>query len=370
MKHVFLIAGEPSGDMHGAHLVEALCAADPDLRCSGLGGRRMEQAGMELHYDLAADAVMGFVEVLRKALPLRRLFLDTLARVRRERPDCVVLIDYPGFNLRFAKAVHAFGIPVVYYISPQVWAWKRKRLDTLARVVSRMLVILPFEEDLYRDKGVYCVYVGNPLLDEVASSRGSHPDEEDRLVVGLLPGSRPQEIERIAPVMAETGAALLESYPGLKFLTPCLNEERGAQIRSAMGGLPVEILVGGMHEVLGRARCCLVASGTATLETALFEVPMCIVYRVNALSYWLARLLVRIRFIGLVNILLNREVVPELIQHDAVAAKIVPVMRELIEDTETRRLMLLNLQEVKRRLGPPGASERAAAEILDLINGH
>lgn len=369
MKHVFLIAGEPSGDMHGAHLVQALLASDPDLVCSGLGGRRMEQAGMVLHYDLASEAIMGFVEVLRKALPLRRLFLDTLDRVRRERPDCVVLIDYPGFNLRFAKAVHALGIPVVYYISPQIWAWKRKRLDTLARVVSRMLVILPFEEEIYRDKGVHCVYVGNPLMDEIAQFQRPQR-KDDEMIVGLLPGSRSQEIERLAPVMAETGAALLQTHPGIRFFTPCLNEARAEQIRSAMNGLPVEILVGGMHEVLSRARCCLVASGTATLETALFETPMCIVYRVNPLSYRLARLLVHVRFIGLVNILLGREAVPELIQHDAISAKILPIMAELIEDTDRRRRMLLDLQELKRRLGPAGASRRAAEEILSLINKH
>lgn len=368
MKHIFLIAGEPSGDMHGAHLIRALRAADPELRCSGLGGVQMQQAGMELHYDLAADPVMGFVEVLRKALPLRRLFLDTLERVRRERPRCVVLIDYPGFNLRFAKAVHALGIPVIYYIGPQVWAWKRKRLDTLARVVSRMLVIFPFEEDLYRDKGVDCVYVGHPLLDEIARTDHSDTKNNGAPIIGLLPGSRAQEIRRIAPVMAQTGISLLKKYPELQFVTPCLDEARAAELRLLMAGLPVEIVIKGMHQVLAQSRCCLVASGTATLETALFGVPMCIVYKVNPLSYWLARLFVRIPFIGLVNIVLEREAVPELIQHEAVPEKILPIMEELVEDSEKRRRMEEDLEEVKRRLQPPGASTRAAAEILALIN--
>ena len=368
MKHIFLIAGEPSGDMHGAHLIRALRAADPELRCSGLGGVQMQQAGMELHYDLAADPVMGFVEVLRKALPLRRLFLDTLERVRRERPRCVVLIDYPGFNLRFAKAVHALGIPVIYYIGPQVWAWKRKRLDTLARVVSRMLVIFPFEEDLYRDKGVDCVYVGHPLLDEIARTDHSDTKNNGAPIIGLLPGSRAQEIRRIAPVMAQTGISLLKKYPELQFVTPCLDEARAAELRLLMAGLPVEIVIKGMHQVLAQSRCCLVASGTATLETALFGVPMCIVYKVNPLSYWLARLFVRIPFIGLVNIVLEREAVPELIQHEAVPEKILPIMEELVEDSEKRHRMEEDLEEVKRRLQPPGASTRAAAEILALIN--
>jgi len=366
MKHIFFIAGEASGDMHGAHLIQALREAAPGIRCSGLGGRRMEQAGMELVHDLAGEAIMGFVEVLRKALPLRRLFLDTVERVRRERPDCVVLIDYPGFNLRFARAVHAMGIPVVYYISPQVWAWKQKRIHTLAQVVTKMLVIFPFEEDLYRDKGVDCTYVGNPLLDEVAGYTRTEQRPEE-LVVGLLPGSRSQEIERIAPVMAEVGAALLKDYPQLRLLTPCLTPDRAAQIRRSMGGLSVEIITGGMHDVLARARCCLVASGTATLETALFEVPMCIVYRLNPITYWLAKLLVHIRFIGIVNILAGRMLVPELIQQDAVAERILPVMKDLLEDTETRRRMVRDLRELKQRLGPPGASARAAAEILKVV---
>ena len=229
-----------------------------------------------------------------------------------------------------------------------------------------MLVIFPFEEDLYRDQGVDCVYVGNPLLDEVAGYTRTEQRPEE-LVVGLLPGSRSQEIERIAPVMAEVGTALQQAYPLLRLLTPCLTPDRAEQIRRAMGGLPVEILTGGMHDVLTRARCCLVASGTATLETALFEVPMCIVYRLNPITYWLAKLLVHIRFIGIVNILAGRMLVPELIQQEAVAEKILPVMKDLVEDTDARRRMVRDLRELKQRLGPPGASARAAAEILKVL---
>ncbi len=366
MKHLFFIAGEASGDMHGANLIRALREADPDLRYSGLGGQRMAAAGMELVYDLAGDAIMGFVEVLRKGRSLRRLFLDTVARVRRERPDCVVLIDYPGFNIRFAEAIQGLDIPVVYYVSPQVWAWKRKRLDVLARLVTKMLVIFPFEEELYRDKGVDCVYVGHPLLDEI-SGHGAPELQCNGKTVALLPGSRTQEIKRIAPVMAGVAKELLALHPDLRFLTPCINEARAAQVREILGNLPVEVKVGGMYDVLARARCALVASGTATLETALFGVPMCIVYRVNPISYWLARLLVHIPFIGIVNILAEREVAPEFIQGRAVAEKIAPVMQTLFGETETRRRMLNNFQELKRRLGGPGASRRAADEILRLF---
>ena len=182
MKRIFLIAGESSGDMHGANLIRALHAADPEIQCSGLGGVRMQEAGMELVYDLAGDGIMGFVEVLKKALPIRRLFLDTLERVRREKPDCIVLIDYPGFNIRFAKSVKPLDIPVVYYISPQVWAWKKKRLEVLSQVVRKMLVIFPFEEDIYRDKGVDCVYVGHPLADQIAQYQRTNENPTEELV--------------------------------------------------------------------------------------------------------------------------------------------------------------------------------------------
>ena len=368
MKRIFFIAGESSGDMHGANLIRALRAADPEIQCSGLGGLRMQEAGMELLYDLAGDAIMGFVEVLKKALPIRRLFLDTLERVRSEKPDCIVLIDYPGFNIRFAKAVKPLGIPVVYYISPQVWAWKKKRLEVLAHVVRKMLVIFPFEEDIYRDKGVDCVYVGHPLADQIAQYRQSHDTTTEGLVIGLLPGSREQEIRRIAPVMAEVGEGIRKKYPAAQFMIPCVSEARAAQLRPLFSNLPVDIRIGGMYDVLSRAHCGLVASGTATVETTLFGVPMGIVYRVNPISYYLARLLVRIRFIGMINILAEREIVPEFIQHTATVDQILPFMLEIIEEGERRHRMLSDLQEIRRRLGGPGASERAAEQVLRVLN--
>ena len=364
MKRIFLIAGESSGDMHGANLIRALHAADPEIQCSGLGGVRMQEAGMELIYDLAGDGIMGFVEVLKKALPIRRLFLDTLERVRREKPDCIVLIDYPGFNIRFAKAVQPLGIPVVYYISPQVWAWKKKRLEVLAQVVRKMLVIFPFEEELYRDKGVDCVYVGHPLADQIAQYQRTNENPTEELVIGLLPGSREQEIRRIAPVMAEVGEGIQKEYPDAKFLIPCVSEVRAQQIRPFFSQLPVDIRIGGMYDVLSQSRCCLVASGTATIETALFGVPMGIVYRVNPISYWLARMLVNIRHIGMDNILAEREVAPEFIQHTATVSHILPFMLDIIKEGEKRNLMLADLQEIRHRLGGPGASERAAEQVL------
>lgn len=366
MKRIFFIAGESSGDMHGANLIRALHDADPDIKCAGLGGVRMAEAGMELVYDLAGDAIMGFVEVLKKALPIRRLFLSTQEQLRRDPPDCLVLIDYPGFNIRFAKAAHKLGIPVVYYIGPQVWAWKKKRLDTIAQVVRKMLVIFPFEEELYRDKGVDCAYVGHPLADQIAQYTSLKQANAD-LIIGLLPGSREQEIRRIVPVMAEVGAGIQKEYPAVRFMVPCVNETRAQQARALFGGLPVDLRIGGMYDVLSQSRCCLVASGTATIETALFGVPMGIVYRVNPISYYLARMLVNIRHIGMVNILAGREIAPEFIQHTATVEMILPFMLDIIKDGERRTRMLADLHEIRERLGGTGASERAAEQILRLL---
>jgi lipid-A-disaccharide synthase len=366
VKTIFLIAGESSGDIHGANLIRSIKKKNPEVHCFGLGGQAMAAAGMELIHDLASDAIMGFVEVLRRVRPLRRLFLDTVALVKERRPDVIVLIDYPGFNIRFAEAVKELGIPVVYYICPQVWAWKKKRLDTIARLVRKALVIFPFETDLYRDKGVYCRYVGHPLLDELKDSLHSFPERKD-CVIGMLPGSRSQEIRRIAPVMAQICGDILAVRPEARFLAPCTNEARAAEVRAAFSGLPVEIVVRPAREVFLQSHCCLVASGTATLEAALFETPLVILYRVNRLSYWLARLLIRIRFIGIVNILVGSEIVPEFIQYEATSQKITPVLLELLEDSPLRSQMLANFCMLKRHLGGDGASDRAADEILALL---
>ncbi|MBI2433950.1 MAG: lipid-A-disaccharide synthase, partial [Candidatus Hydrogenedentes bacterium] len=321
MKRLFFVAGESSGDMHGAGLIRALRSQEPELICEGLGGHLMEAEGMALRHDLASDAIMGFTEVVKHLLPIRRLLLDTVEHLRQTRPAALVLIDYPGFNIRLAKRAHALGIPVLYYISPQVWAWKKGRIHTLARCVSKMLVIFPFEEVLYRKVGLDCRFVGHPLLDHVAAHQRTR-DGDGPMIIGLFPGSRAQEIERLLGPMLATARSILERYPEARFATPVVNERRADLVRALAGNFPLDIRVGGMYDVLNAARFCLVASGTATLETALFGVPLVIVYRVTPLTFWLARWLVDIEHIGIVNILAGRRIIPEFIQHDAVAEKI------------------------------------------------
>lgn len=368
MTRIFLSAGETSGDMHGAELVRALRATDPSITCEGIGGLLMQQAGMTLHCNLAERGIMGFTEVVKSMGFVRRLFLDTVAAFRRSPPDALVLIDYPGFNIRLAQKAKALGIKIYYYISPQVWAWKKQRIHTLARLVDRMIVILPFEQALYEQAGVDCVYAGHPLLDHIAARTASQPIPGDP-VIGLLPGSREQEIARLLPTMLAVAAGIREAWPEARFVTPCVDEARAQQVRRAADGFPLDILTGRMHDVLASARFCMVASGTATLETALFGVPMAILYRVSPASYWLAKRLVTIEHIGLVNILAGERIVPEFIQGDAAPAKILPTALELIGDTPARETMRQDLQRVRDLLGGPGASERAAHAILDHLKG-
>ena len=362
---VFFVAGESSGDMHGAHVIAALRALDPAIECEGLGGTRMTEAGMRLRFDLAGMAIMGFVEVVKKLRFMRRLLNETADHLIATKPDCLVLVDYPGFNIRLAERVHDAKIPIVYYISPQVWAWKAGRVQQLARLVRKMLVILPFEEPLYRDVGVDCTYVGHPLLDHVDTKRPSEAYGEG-MVIGLLPGSREQEIRRILPVMLEVARGIRERYPDARFVAPCVDVDREAQIREAAQAFPLETTVGGAYDVLRGARFCMVASGTATVETALFGVPMVVMYKVAPMTYWLARWFVRVEHIGMVNILAGRRIVPEFIQQDATASEVLPRVLELIEDGPARERMVSDLAEVRAALGGPGASKRAAEQILEV----
>jgi lipid-A-disaccharide synthase len=366
VSRVYFVAGEASGDTHGANLIRALRMAAPEALCEGLGGPRMAAAGMDLQLNLAEQGIMGFVEVVKHFGMIRRLFKDTVAHIERTRPDCVVVIDYPGFNLQLAKKVHAMGIPVVWYISPQVWAWKKGRIHTIAQVVKKMLVILPFEVEIYRKVGLDCSYVGHPLMDHITAT----PIEnkfDGPCVIGLLPGSREQEIARLMPVMIGVARGIQRSHPEAQFVVPCVDAQRETQIRVLANGFPLTTTIGETYEALHAARFCLVASGTATVETMLHGVPFCILYKVNPATYWLARMLVHIEHIGMVNILAKRTIVPEFIQYEAVVEKVLPVALDLIEEGPQREAMLAELTAVREQIGGSGASAHAAQEILAVI---
>jgi lipid-A-disaccharide synthase len=368
VKRIFLVAGERSGDTYGALLIRALRAQDPELRCEGLGGEMMAETGMELRHDLAGEAIMGFTEVVKHLPAIRRLMLETVAHLEATRPDALVLIDYPGFNLRLAKRIQDLGIPIIYYISPQVWAWKKKRIHTIAQCVDKMLVIFPFEEALYEKVGLDCAYVGHPLLDHIVAKTPAAATGGAAMVIGLLPGSRAQEISRLLEPMLGVARGIQEKHPEARFQTPCVDAARAEQVRALAGDFPLDIKIDGMDDILHRARFCLVASGTATIETTLYGVPMLICYRVSTLTFALARYFARhLKHIGMVNILAKKEVVPEFIQAAATPEKMLPKALELIDDSPARTKMLEDLADVHRLLGDGGASENAAREVLNAL---
>ncbi|HOK89023.1 MAG TPA: lipid-A-disaccharide synthase [Candidatus Hydrogenedentes bacterium] len=369
MKRLFFIAGEPSGDMHAARLIAAIRDLRPGWRVSGYGGERMRDAGMELRFDLASMAVMGIVEVARHLGTIRHLFNDLRDTLDRERPDALVLVDYPGFNLRAAAMARDRNIPVIYYISPQVWAWKKKRIHTIARVVDRMLVILPFERELYQKVGVPCDYVGHPLLDDPFLA--DPPSLEGRPpVLAVLPGSREQEIRRIGPAMMETARRYLERHPETRLVSAAVDDARARQIRDMAPDLPLEVMVNGMREVLAQARGALVASGTATLQTALAGVPMLVVYRMHPVTFLLAACVVRVPHISLVNLLAGREIVPEILQGRARPDVLLPALESIMATGDRRDRMARDLRELRERLGGPGASERAAEILIRAVEAH
>ncbi|MDZ4857438.1 MAG: lipid-A-disaccharide synthase [Candidatus Hydrogenedentes bacterium] len=368
MSRVFFSAGETSGDIHGANLIRAIRAADPAIECVGYGGTRMAEAGMELRYDLASRAIMGFAEVVRHLGFFRNLYRATVESFEYERPDCLVVIDYPGFNMQIMKRAALLGIPVVWYISPQVWAWKKGRIYVIARNAQKVLVILPFEERIYQHLGVDCTYVGHPLLDQIdrTALRGTFAGGT---VIALMPGSRAQEIERHLAVMLEVARGIRVKYPDARFIIPCVDAEREAQVRALAGEFPIETTIGNTYELLSVARFCLVASGTATVETTLFDVPMIVMYKVAPLTYLLARLLVKVPHFGMVNLLAGKRIVPEYLQHEATTERMLPEALALIAEGSRRDQMLADLRAVRDALGGPGASARAAEAILGVMRG-
>ena len=367
---IMIVSGEPSGDLHGSGLVRELKRRSPGCEIFGIGGDKMRAAGMDLIYHIRELSVMGFLEVIQH-LPLLRSVERTLeAIVKARRPSVLVLIDYPGFNLRFARVARKLGMKIVYYISPQVWAWNPGRVKKMKGLIDKMLVVFPFEVDLYRAKGIDVEFTGHPLLDVFTEPQG-RPEfckrygfDPEQKIVGLAPGSRRQEIERMFPVML--GAARI------------LHRELGVQLAVAVSSvleldflksflrddLPVALIRDATYDVMKNSDLVLVTSGTATLETAYYGTPMIVVYKTSIMTYLIVRLLIRIRKIGLVNIVAGEQVVPELLQGRATAPLLAREAASLLGDPARLKEISRRLGTVKERLGTPGASGRAAAAVL------
>jgi lipid-A-disaccharide synthase len=363
---LLVVAGEASGDQHGARLLAELRRLDPDLRAFGLGGDELAAAGMDLVARSEEISVVGLAEVIRVLPRAREIFRLLLAELDRRRATSALLIDFPDFNLRLAHELKRRGVRVVYYISPQVWAWRKGRVKTIARVVDRMLVLFPFEVDFYRRHGVEAVHVGHPLVDEVAP----RPQAWDRAVareparIALLPGSRSSEVRALLPAMLGSLPAIAarREIAARVIVAPPVREL--VSELAASSPVPVELVTSARFEAIADSHLALCASGTATLEVGLLGTPMIVLYRLHAWTYRLARWLVDLPYFSLVNLVLGRPAVPELLQGQASAEGIAAEALALLADSGRIAAMRAELADLRHALGEGGGSARAAREVL------
>ena len=372
---VMIVAGEASGDLHGAYLVQAMKVMMPNVSFCGVGGHKMQQAGVTLLSNVSDLAVMGLVEVLGRLKTILGVMAVLKRILEEDRPHLLILIDYPGFNLKLAKAAKKRGIKVLYYISPKVWAWRKGRVKTIRCIVDHMALIFPFEEDIYRKAGVPATFVGHPLLEEIELRKTideiNHEFdlETDKTTVALLPGSREGEVHRILPVMVQAAKILTDRFPAIQFVLPIAHTLPPGLISGVFShaGITVRLVNGRTHEVLSVSDVAMVASGTASLETALLVKPMVIVYKVSPLTYFLGKMVVRIRHAGLPNIIAGRTIVPELIQKDFTPQRVADEISLILKEQQVRDRMIQDLIALRRRLGEAGASRRTARLACSML---
>ena len=396
---MLIVAGEASADLHGSNLVKAMKVSCPGVVFCGIGGANMKQAGVKILVSSSDMAVVGLTEVLQKFHTIFRAANKLKATLKTHHPDLLILIDYPDFNLYMARIAKRLQIPVLYYISPQVWAWRRGRVKKIAKRVDRMAVILPFEEAFYRKRGVNVDYVGHPLLDafkretynpqqspevggrrsEVRSQKNKRQNPVSRIqypvssiqnpVVGLVPGSRREEIRNMLPIMIRSAEILKIRYPDIRCLLPLAKTIEPELIDSFIrkSSLDIEVHQGDIYEVLGNCHIALVTSGTATLDTAIMAVPMVVVYKVAPLSYRIGKMLIKTSFIGLANLVAGERVVPELIQDEVTPERLADEALTLIENEHVRKKMITKLHGIRKRLGEGGASERTAKIATEMM---
>lgn len=361
----YLVAGEASGDLHGANLMKALKELDDKAEFRFFGGDLMQAEGGTLVKHYADMAFMGFVEVLINLNTILKNLSLCKKDILAYQPDVLVLIDFPGFNLKIAEFAKAQGLLVCYYISPKVWAWNQKRVLKIKKIVDHLFCILPFEVNFYKGWGMEIDYVGNPLLDAVDTFK---PDPDfivknnliNKKIVALLPGSRKQEISRLLPDMV----AVTEEFPNYQFVIAGAPSFNAGYYQQYLQGKSIPVIFNATYDLLNVAEAAIVASGTANLETALFNVPQVVVYKGNAITIGIARMLIKIRFISLVNLIMDSETVKELIQEDCNPPKITAELDRLLNDTIYRQKMLTDYDKLDEKMGTPGASVKTAALII------
>ena len=374
-KHILIICGEASGELHATGLIQAINKIDPQIKFSGVGGKLLRQAGAEIYRDIKDLAVFGFFDALKKLpqfLSLQELILE---KIHEEKPTAIIFVDFSGFNLRLAKKINR-AIPTIYYISPQVWASRTGRVKTIKRFISKMIVLFEFEKEFYLNHGINVDFVGHPLLDIVKPSM--QKDEflrgfglsESKTTIALLPGSRRQEIENVLPIMLESARLINKNMPNAQFVIAKSEQVEFDVYNNIISGpnINLKIVEGKTYDCLNSADFCLVCSGTATLETAIMEKPFAVIYKMSLLNYLLYRPQVRLPYIGMVNIVAGKMLVPEFIQFQANPRKIADFALKTLHNPSRIEQIKNGLVQVKASLGEPGAASRAAKIIVDFLN--
>jgi lipid-A-disaccharide synthase len=374
-KKILIVAGEASGDLHGSSLIRELKNINSHLQFFGIGGDRMKKEGMELIYHIDKLSIMGFFEVL-KNLGLIREVMKTMVKLAEQRkPDLVVLIDYPGFNLRFAKRAKKMGIPITYYISPQVWAWGGNRVKKMKGLIDKMIVIFHFEKELYKKFDIDCEFVGHPLLEVVRPVLSKEDFQskfdlrKNEVLLGLLPGSRWQEVEKILPIMVQTAELLGARIKTLRIMLGLASTIKKEKVEIILGQFKskVEIVENLTYDLMKHSDILLVASGTATLESAILGTPFLVLYKTGFWTYLLAKSLVSIPNIALANVVAGKKIVPEYIQNKAVPKNIAEEMYDILTNKPRYKSIQNELSLVKEKIGEVGASKKAAQIINGII---
>lgn len=370
-----IVAGEASGDLHGSNLVKAALQLDPELRFSGIAGPRMRAAGVEALVDSSEMAVVGLVEVLAHFDVIFHAYITLKKIIRTDPPDLLILIDYPDFNLRLAKLAKAAGVKVLYYISPQVWAWRVGRVKKIARVVDRMAVVFPFEVPFYEKERLPVTFVGHPLVDIVQPAMTREAAQQafgldaQRKTIGLFPGSRKSEIKRLLPVILNSAVLLHQRFPEAQFILPLASSLSHADLAPHLAGcgLDIKVVEGHGYDVMQVCDAIITVSGTVTMEIALIGTPMVIIYRVAPLTYQIGIRLIKVDHVGICNIVAGERVVPELLQYDAEPVKIAAEIGRMLTDSTYAGAIKTKLAGIREKLGSGGCSAKVAGIALEML---
>jgi lipid-A-disaccharide synthase len=374
-KLALIIAGEASADLHGSNLVKAIKRLDPSFSFIGIGGEKMRDAGVKILFTSSEMAVVGATEALAKIRTIFKAAKEIKSRLKSENPDLLILIDYPEFNIHIARTAKKFRVPVLYFISPQIWAWRKGRVKKIARRVDRMAVILPFEKEFYKEREVKVDYVGHPILDILPAEKKKEEImqgmsfDNNFPTVALIPGSREEEIKRMLPPMVEAVELLKEKSPGIRCIIPIAPTISVDLIKSILKNYPIKIDLSNsnIYDVLSDCHAAMVTSGTATLETALMRVPMVVAYKLSTLSYWAGRLMVDVPYISLANLVAGEQVVTELLQNDVTPVRIAEEMTLILYDNKVREEMIKKMGKMRKRLGKGSASIKTAEIAVEMI---